>query len=304
MGLVMNVQRFSLHDGPGVRTTAFLMGCNLRCRWCHNPESWTMTQRMMFYSSRCRGCGRCTRLCERGAHVLDTGGHRMDVSRCEGCERLEICASACPAEAMSVCGKEYTPEELTALLCRDRIFYGRDGGVTFSGGEALMQDQFVRQCLILCKEQGLHTCVDTAANVSREKLLSVAEYCDLFLIDLKAFDPALHRKLCGAGNEEVIANIRLLGEMGKPMWIRIPLVFGENARESELRAMADFLRGIASVERVDLFPVLNHAQDKYRALGIESEVFNEDVDHQALVTQAMEWMREQSQGTLHLNRLM
>ncbi|MFQ9448249.1 MAG: glycyl-radical enzyme activating protein [Christensenellales bacterium] len=147
MGLVMSVQRFSLHDGPGVRTTAFLMGCNLRCRWCHNPESFLMKRRMMFYQNRCVGCGRCVTLCNRSAHVFAEDGHHMDPSRCIGCNRLEACAQICPAEAMVMCGKEYTPEELVRLLAKDRVFYAEDGGVTFSGGEALLQDEFLGECL-------------------------------------------------------------------------------------------------------------------------------------------------------------
>lgn len=304
MGLVMNIQRFSLHDGPGVRTTAFLMGCNLRCRWCHNPESWLMMRRMMFYQNKCRNCGRCASLCGRGAHAFPETGHRMNPSRCIGCDHLEACMQSCPAEAMVVCGKEYRSEELVRQLARDRVFYGEDGGVTFSGGEPLMQDEFLYHCLRLCNEQGLHTCVDTAANVDRERILRVAAYTDLFLVDLKAMDPALHEKLCGVDNRRTLENIRLLGELGKPMWIRIPLVGGENAKESELRAMAQFLRGIASVKRVDVFPVLNHAQDKYRALGMHCEMFNEDGDNRDLVEMAIAILEKESDGTLDLNRLM
>lgn len=170
MGLVMDVQRFSLHDGPGIRTTAFLMGCNLRCRWCHNPESWLMTQRMLFYGNRCRQCGNCVPLCPKGAHCFDAQGHHINLQLCIGCEKLEQCASCCPVEAMMVCGREYTPEELVSLLARDRIFYGEDGGVTFSGGEAMLQEEFLLHCLMLCKAQGLHICVDTAANVSQDSI--------------------------------------------------------------------------------------------------------------------------------------
>lgn len=304
MGLVMNIQRFSLHDGPGVRTTAFLMGCNLRCRWCHNPESFLMTRRMMFYQSKCLGCGRCASLCNRGAHAFGKDGHRMEPSRCIGCDRLEACAQHCPAEAMVVCGREYTPEELVRLMEKDRVFYAEDGGVTFSGGEAMLQEEFLRECLRRCQAKDLHTCVDTAANVDRERLLRIAEYTDLFLVDLKAMDPALHQKLCGVENGKTIENIRLLGEMGKPMWIRIPLVRGENAKESELRAMAQFLRDVPTVKRVDVFPVLNHAQDKYRALGMQGELFNEDGDNQELIATAIRILEKESDGVLKLNRLM
>lgn len=304
MGLVMNVQRFSLYDGPGIRTTAFLMGCNLRCRWCHNPESWLMARRMMFYQNKCSVCRRCARLCNRGAHVFVDAEHLMNLSRCIECELLDVCVNSCPAGALTVCGKEYTPEELTKLLARDRVFYGHDGGVTFSGGEPLLQDGFLYQCLMLCKEQGLRTCVDTAANVPKEKILRIVEFTDLFLVDLKAMDQQLHRKLCGVGNEDTLANIHMLGKLGKSMWIRIPLVYGENTSECELRSMAKFMCRIPTIERVDLFPVLNHAQDKYRALGLHDEVFNETVNHKELVEMSVRILKKESNRKLNLNQLM
>jgi len=298
MGLVMDVQRFSLHDGPGIRTTAFLMGCNLRCRWCHNPESWLMGQRMMFYENRCIQCGRCVPMCPKGAHHFSAQGHRMELSLCMSCEKLEQCASCCPGEAMMVCGHEYSPEELVGLMARDRIFYGEDGGVTFSGGEAMLQEEFLLQCLMLCKEQGLHTCVDTAANVPQTSFQRIAAFCDLFLIDLKAMDEERHQRLCGTGNRQILQNIRLLGEQRKSIWIRIPLVQGENARPEELYAMADFLLEIPTVQQVDLFPVLNHAQDKYRALNLKAESFNLGVDGSKLVQTAKNMLQERIGGRL------
>ena len=304
MGLVMNVQRFSLHDGPGIRTTAFLMGCNLRCRWCHNPESLKMARRMMFYANRCIGCGRCLPACCKGAHTFSDAGHSIDLSRCLNCERLDDCAKQCPAEAMVVCGTEYAPAALVECLMRDRAFFGSDGGVTFSGGEALLQIDFLCQCLELCRARGVSTCVDTAANVPTSSILRAAQFCDLFLVDLKAIDPSLHRRLCGIGNENTLSNIRALGRIGAPMWIRIPLVARENAVEAELQRMADFLKRIPSIQRVDLFPVINHAQDKYRALGLQAETFNDGIDVDAMVEGAMEIMHRRSDGTLKLNRLM
>lgn len=304
MGLVMDVQRFSLHDGPGIRTTAFLMGCNLRCRWCHNPESWLMERRMMFYGSRCKQCGKCLSLCPNVAHHFDAKGHRMDLSVCRGCDKLDDCAGCCVAEAMVVCGHEYTAEALVSLLARDRLFYGEDGGVTFSGGEAMLQEAFLLQCLMLCKAQGLHTCVDTAANVPWDHFQRFAAFCDLFLIDLKAMDEDRHQRLCGTGNRRILENIRLLGNMKKPMWIRIPLVDGENTVEEELHAMADFLLELPSVRQVDLFPVMNHAQDKYRALNLEDERFNEEVDGHQLVESARLALQQRSGGRLNVRSLL
>lgn len=304
MGLVMDVQRFSLHDGPGIRTTAFLMGCNLRYRWCHNPESWLMTQRMLFYGNRCRQCGNCVPLCPKGAHCFDAQGHHINLQLCIGCEKLEQCASCCPVEAMMVCGREYTPEELVSLLARDRIFYGEDGGVTFSGGEAMLQEEFLLHCLMLCKAQGLHICVDTAANVSQDSIRRIAALCDLFLIDLKAMDEARHQRLCGTDNRQILKNIRLLGEMGKPIWIRIPLVQSENTQPEELHSMVDFLMEIPTVQQVDLFPVMNHAQDKYRAHNLEDERFNEGTDGHLLVENARLTLQQRSDRRLNVRSLL
>lgn len=228
----------------------------------------------------------------------------MELSLCMDCNMLERCMESCPAEAMIVCGREYTPETLVDLLERDRLFYGEDGGVTFSGGEAMLQEDFLQQCLSLCKAKGLHTCVDTAANVPQESLLRIAEFCDLFLIDLKAMDAARHQRLCGTKNGRILKNIRLLGKQEKPMWIRIPLIHGENTLEEELYAMADFLSAIPSVQQVDLFPVMNHAQDKYRALDFKDERFNEEADGHHLVESARLKLQQRSGGILNVKSLL
>lgn len=303
MGLVMNIQRFSLHDGPGIRTTAFLMGCSLRCRWCHNPESLQPRPVMMFYAGRCQRCGRCLDVCRRGAHSLAEGGHAVDLRLCADCPDQRQCAGACLSDALVLCGREYEPEELTALLARDRVFYGDTGGVTFSGGEALLQADFLRECLTLCKAKGLHTCVDTAANVPWDAVRAVAPLTDLFLVDLKAFHAPLHKRLTRSDNRLILDNIRRMDGMGYDMWIRLPLADGLNATPEELTAIADFLSGLRCVRRVDVFPVLNHAQDKYRALGLTAERFNEGVDGHELALRAIRTMQSVC-GDLPLHDMM
>ena len=228
----------------------------------------------------------------------------MDVSRCMDCPHMDECSEACPAEAMSICGREYEPGELVDLLARDRVFYGTDGGATFSGGEALLQPEFLTACLKLCRRRALHTCVDTALDVSPEHVRRAAQYTDLFLVDLKAMDDRLHRRLCGTGNARILENIRLIDGLGVPMWVRVPLVHGENDTNEELGAMAAFLSGLKAVHKVDLFPVLNHAQDKYRALGMEAERFNENADHGAILDNAIGILTRESHGALNLNRMM
>lgn len=303
-GLVMHIQRFSLQDGPGIRTSVFLQGCNLRCRWCHNPESWQAVPHMLFYEGRCARCGACAPLCGRGAHTLDADGHRLDVRLCAGCPGQAHCAAACPAQAMVRCGTWYTPEALLAEIERDRVFYGSDGGVTFSGGEALLQSAFLIEALRACRAAGLHTCVDTAAHVPAEVVRAVAPHSDLFLVDLKAMDAALHHALTGVRNTDILENIALLHALGKPMRIRMPLIHGTNDTPEALGAAARFLARLDTIEQIDLFPVLNHAGDKYRAMGREAERFNEDAGYDAMVARAMETMRASAPTLPPLTNLM
>ena len=168
----------------------------------------------------------------------------------------------------------------------------------------MLQEEFLLQCLMLCKAQGLHICVDTAANVSQDSIRRIAAFCDLFLIDLKAMDEARHQRLCGTDNRQILKNIRLLGEMGKPIWIRIPLVQSENTQPEELHSMVDFLMEIPTVQQVDLFPVMNHAQDKYRALNLENERFNEGTDGHLLVENARLTLQQRSDRRLNVRSLL
>lgn len=290
-GLVVNIQRFSLQDGPGIRTSVFLMGCNLRCRWCHNPESRPVQSHILYYTGRCMSCLACEKVCGRGAHSFSAQGHRMNLRLCADCEGQARCEAICPAQAIVQCGKWYAVDAVVKAVERDRLFYGRTGGVTFTGGEAMLQADFLLASLAACKARGLHTCVDTAAFAPQAVLREVAADTDLFLIDIKTVDTLLHEKLTGIPNDVILRNIALLDSMGKPMRIRMPLVADVNDTVEILAETARFLAQYPSIAQVDLFPVLNDANSKYRAMCLAPEVFNKGVKYEALVSRAMEIMR-------------
>ena len=274
-GYVMHVQRFSLNDGPGIRSTAFLKGCSLRCAWCHNPESWETETQTLYYEKKCVHCGACSR-----------GG-----------------AEACLYGARVSVGRLCSVVELVSLLLRDQRFFSHGGGVTFSGGEALLQAEFTAACLQELKKTGIHTCVDTALHVPAESVRVVIPYTDLFLADLKSIHPDVHRRITGSDNHLILENLRLISRMGVPMWIRMPLAAGINDSPEDLRRTADFLSGLDSVVRVDLLPVLDHADEKYRALGLKPPRFSQGVDVAALIHQAAGCLNTASRGTLPLHEM-
>ena len=275
-GIVMNVQRYSLNDGPGIRTTVFLKGCPLRCAWCHNPESWAAEPQALFYEKKCAHCGSCARdpssICQYGA--------RMTV------------------------GETYTDEALVATVMRDERFFARGGGVTFSGGEALMQAPFTASCLSILRAKGIHTCLDTSLYAPREALERVLPQTDLVLADLKAIDPAIHRRITGADNAIVLDNLRALSRSQIPFWVRMPLAAGVNDDPRDLEASARFLMTLRGVQRVDLLPVLNHASEKYLALGMKPPRFNTETDIAGLLHRAAEILSEASQGSLPVREIL
>ena len=264
--LVTNIQRFSLHDGPGVRTTAFFQGCSLRCAWCHNPETIPLKPVKLYYQSKCIGCRRCVDACPQGALVLSEQGVLQGSAACTGCGR---CVSVCPAQATVFSGRKYTPEELEAAVLRDRPFYkSSGGGVTFSGGEPLLQSAFLAEFLPRMKAQDVHTAVDTAANVPWQAFEDVLPYTDLFLVDYKLADDALHERFCGAPRGRISENLRRLIGTGAAIWIRVPVIPGVNDREDFFRDMASELQSMHFDGEIELLPFHRLGAGKYEALGV------------------------------------
>jgi pyruvate formate lyase activating enzyme len=257
-GRVFNVQRYSLHDGPGIRTTVFLKGCPARCLWCHNPESQAFGPEVVRVETRCAGCGTCEAVCPHGAPPPGSG-------LCTACGD---CVDACPAGARELVGGETTVDEVMAEVLRDRIFFqGSDGGVTFSGGEPLAQARFLRGLLVAAREHDLHTAVDTCGFGSREELLGLVPLVDLFLFDVKLLDDARHRELTGLPTGPILDNLRALTRAHPCVWIRVPIVPGHTDGEADISAVAELARELPGVQHVSLLPFHGTGGAKARRLG-------------------------------------
>ena len=265
-GQIISFKRFEIHDGDGIRTTLFLKGCPLACKWCHNPESFSQKPILAFYESVCTSCGRCVNACENGCHWFDnTGKHYFDRTNCTGCGR---CAAACPASALVCYGETASAEEVLKKLCQDKPFYDASGGgVTISGGEPLLQPDFCRALLCALKQQGISTAIDTCGFAARSAIDAVLPYTDTFLYDIKAMDEAVHIRATGQSNQMILDNLRYIDAAGKRIEVRIPYVPGFNDRE--IPAIAEFLKTLSSLACVKVLGYHNYAEDKYRAIGME-----------------------------------
>ncbi len=264
-GRIFNIQRFSIHDGPGIRTTAFLKGCSLGCQWCHNPESISPQPELVFFPHKCIGCQRCFEACPTGALALEDGQRLYRPERCRLCGR---CAEACYAEALVMEGQEITAEDVVAEIRKDKPFYDNsDGGATASGGEPLVQPDFTAAIFRRCHDHGIHTCLDTAAHVPWSAFETVLPHTDLVLLDLKLMDPERHKAATGADNARVLANARRLGHAAVPLVVRVPIIPGCTDDEANVAAIADFLSELPTVQRVELLPYHRFAESKYDRLG-------------------------------------
>jgi pyruvate formate lyase activating enzyme len=262
-GLVVNIQRFSIHDGPGIRTTVFMKGCSLRCYWCHNPESIGLAPEIQFTPSRCIGCGACVETCP---HAADGRTARF-TPQCDGCGK---CAEACYAGALNLAGTYYTADDLAKVLLADRdlmIRYG--GGVTFSGGEPLLQTDFVASVLSILKEQGIHTAIETASNVPWESMEKVIPLTDLFLCDVKAASAEQHRRGTGADNSLIRENLRRLSAAGAAILPRVPVIPEFNDDDDTIREIGRFVQSLEGSGEIELLPFHNMCAGKYDALGRE-----------------------------------
>jgi glycyl-radical enzyme activating protein len=266
-GMIFNIQRFSIHDGPGIRTTVFLKGCNLRCHWCHNPESQRMKKEIEFFPEKCIACGSCVAICLHGAQLLE-GSQR--IYQRDLCQTCRSCVEECFSGALVVSGEERPVPYVVAEIAKDAEYYkSSGGGVTFSGGEPLLQPDFLQALLQACQQQGYHCAVDTAGNVPWDRLAAILPFTDLFLYDIKAFDDATHVRYTGVGNRLILDNLRRLAEGDKDIWVRIPLVAGCNDSPEEILAIAQLLAPLQQVRRVEILPYHTLGSEKYTSLGID-----------------------------------
>jgi len=264
-GMIFDLKRYSINDGPGIRTTVFLKGCPLRCQWCHNPEGQFFLPELMVRPSRClEECSECLTCCGPGALSKAGGIPVVDRAKCDSCA---ACAEVCPTQALEMAGRRISAAALIEEIEKDRIFYEESGGgVTFSGGEPLAQPEFLAQVLALCRKRELHTTVDTCGHVQPQSFDRVAGLVDLFLFDLKVIDEARHREFTGHSNRLIRHNLRHLAGKAKKIIIRLPLVQGVNDDAGNIRRTADFIRSAGGIGEISLLPCHKLGQEKYKGL--------------------------------------
>jgi len=266
VGKIFNIQRFSVYDGPGIRTVVFFAGCNLKCVWCHNPESISNKQQLKYNIDQCILCGKCFDLCENKAHEFIDGAHIIDRRKCNVCLK---CTKECYAEALVPVYNIMTLAELEKSILSDEEYYKQsNGGVTFSGGEPMMQVDFLAEILKICKNKNIHTAVDTAGAVKFEDFEKILPNCDLFLYDIKAYDKDLHKKFTGITNELILENLIKLSKATDNIWVRVPVVVGANI--DEMANIAEFLSEI-KIKKCEFMPYHKLGVGKYKSLGMTGE---------------------------------
>jgi pyruvate formate lyase activating enzyme len=264
-GVIFNIQRFSLHDGPGIRTAVFLKGCNLRCKWCHNPESFTLKPELSVNFSKCVSCGICVPVCSAGLHTIEENGrHKTDFEKCALCGK---CADACPADVISVIGREYTADEVIKIVMKDKIYYENGGGVTFSGGEPFMQYDFLLELLKKSKENGLHICIETNGIVGAEKLETLCPFVDLFLYDFKHSDDEQHIKYTGFSNKTVLKNLDYLNRAGKEIILRCPVIPSINDTKGHFSAIRELKEKYPMILDIEIMPYHTTGVSKWENIG-------------------------------------
>jgi len=265
-GLIFDVKKYSINDGPGIRTTVFFKGCPLRCAWCHNPESISTLIQKMYNKDKCIGCRSCVDVCPEKACSLTPDGIVTDRMRCTSCGK---CADICPTKATEMSGRIATVDEIIEIVEKERIFFDQSGGgVTFSGGEPLLQSEFLIALLDEFGSRSIHRTVDTTGFVKSGTLLNVAKRTDLFLYDLKMMNSQRHKKWTGIENEQILKNLRLLAQTGASINIRIPLVKGVNDDDGNIEQTAIFVSALSGrKKKINLLPYHNIAANKYRRLG-------------------------------------
>lgn len=270
-GLISQIQHYSTKDGPGIRTTVFFTGCNLHCKWCANPETILPGKKIMYHKQKCMGCGTCVQAAPPFSIRLTEEGCVIDRKLCTN---LSDMVDVCPYDAYEERGQEIGVEELRQKLNRDIIFYRNSGGgVTFSGGEACLQGDFLLEVMKLLKEDGIHIALDTAGNWEYDRVLPLLELADLILYDIKAFDSGLHRACTGVGNERILENARKIAGMKKNMHIRLVLVPGVNDQREDVLERFRFVKSLGdAVRQTDLLPYHRLGVGKYQALGIPYEL--------------------------------
>lgn len=270
-GIVFNIQGYSIHDGPGIRTSVFLKGCFLHCVWCQNPESQSLKPELFFFKNKCTGCGSCIDSCPQKAIQIIEANSTNDRSKCVGCGK---CVEVCPNEARSIIGKEMTAEEVFARVKGDALFYKRSqGGMTLTGGEPFFQPEFSKNLLFLCRQSGIHTAIETCGFADWETIKDILQYADLVLFDLKHMHSEKHLEYTGASNEQILDKARkIYHDLKIPIWARVPIIPGYNDSAENIQATAEFVaKELSRSVPVHLLPYHRLGETKYERLEKEGK---------------------------------
>ncbi len=264
--IVFDVQRFALHDGPGIRTTVFLKGCPLDCLWCHNPESKKREPQLGFLEGSCTACGRCVSACPNGVHrITDSGEHRVNFDKCVKCGK---CVDSCLHHALKIYGRPMRAGEIITEVLKDKDFYLRSGGgLTVSGGEPMMQFEGLKELLKEAKKAELHVCLDTCGQAPTDSYREIAQYVDIFLFDYKLTNFEEHRKYTGIGNAKILENLDMLAGMKKNIFLRCPIIPGINDTEEHYRAISEISERYESIRQVNLMTYHDMAKGKTAQIG-------------------------------------
>jgi len=263
-GIIFNIQKYSIHDGPGIRTTVFLKGCPLNCWWCHNPESQSFIPELIFWEYKCIHCETCFKICPSGAIKMKEGIPVTDRDICTLCGK---CVNQCPTQAREMIGRKMTAREVMKEIEKDIMFYRESGGgVTFSGGEPLSQDDFLEELLHCCKDREIHTTLDTSGYATWQVLDKIRDRVDLFLYDVKIMDNKKHKKYTGVSNKIILENLKKLSLLNENIFVRIPVIPGINDDEQNIKSIGEFLSPL-KIKQVELLPYHNIGSEKYKRLG-------------------------------------
>jgi pyruvate formate lyase activating enzyme len=270
-GNIFQIQRWSINDGEGVRSTVFLKGCPLRCKWCANPESWNQQLELLFFHEKCSDCNRCSSVCPKDAITVEDGKSYFDREKCCSCAK---CCEVCPTGARKMIGSTVTVEDVLKVIKRDAIFYRESGGgVTFSGGEPFAQSEFLRQLVFACSQLGLDTAVETSGYFDWMQVKDIFELLDCVFIDIKHMDDAVHKEMTGVSNLRILENITLISRMHPNVIVRVPLIDEVNANKENIQRMCEFLKRSTQVKSVELLPYHDFGESKYSAIGARSQTF-------------------------------